>query len=84
MVQMNCKKMDFDIEIMVKMYWQNVAIIFVKTKVSYPENGLSHFHIVKDNILISILHSRLFFGMLFRLPTLLLRKLKAIQFKVKQ
>lgn len=75
-------KMDFDIEIMVKMHWQQVPIIFVPTKVHYPENGLSHFHVFDDNVLISLMHTRLFFGMLWRLPQLLRRKLH--QFKMRK
>jgi len=66
-------KMDFDIEIMVKLHWQGVPMHFVDTKVHYPENGLSHFHVFDDNVLISLMHSRLFFGMLIRLPKLLTR-----------
>ncbi len=69
------KRMDFDIEVMVKLVWQGVSVRFVKTKVHYPEFGLSHFHAFKDNVLISKMHTRLFFGMLWRLPKLLLRKL---------
>lgn len=68
-------KMDFDIEVMVKMHWSDVPIKFVSTKVHYPENGLSHFNVFDDNVLISLMHSRLFFGMLIRLPTILFTKI---------
>lgn len=68
-------KMDFDIEVMVKMHWQGVPMRFVKTKVLYPEDGISHFNVFDDNVLISLMHTRLFFGMLWRLPKLLFRKL---------
>ncbi|MCP4325680.1 MAG: glycosyltransferase family 2 protein [Alteromonadales bacterium] len=68
-------KMDFDIEVMVKLHWQGVPMRFVETKVHYPENGLSHFNVFDDNVLISLMHTRLFFGMLWRLPKLILRKL---------
>ena len=74
-------KMDFDIEVMVKMHWQQVPIIFVPTKVHYPENGLSHFHVFDDNVLISLMHTRLFFGMLWRLPRLLSRKFSQLALK---
>ncbi len=66
--------MDFDTEIMVKMYWENVPIVFVKTKVTYPETGISNFRMIKDNLRITWMHTRLFFGMLRRLPILLWRK----------
>ncbi len=68
------KKMDFDIEVMVKMHWLGVPIEFVTTKVHYHENGLSHFNVFEDNVLISLMHTRLFFGMLIRLPKILFRK----------
>ncbi len=68
------ERMDFDIEILVKLYWQGVEILFHPTKVIYPENGVSHFQGVADNVRITKLHTRLFFGMLKRLPQLLRRK----------
>lgn len=67
-------RMDFDIEVMVRLYWQQVPVLFVPTKVIYPEGGRSHFRVLQDNWLISKMHSRLFFGMLKRLPGLLWRK----------
>jgi predicted LPLAT superfamily acyltransferase len=68
------ERMDFDIEILVKLYWQGVEILFQPTKVIYPEGGVSHFHGVADNVRITKLHTKLFFGMLKRLPLLLKRK----------
>ena len=68
------KRMDFDIEVMVRLYWQGVDVAFVPTKVIYPEDGTSHFQGFKDNVRISWLHTRLFFGMLPRIPSLLMRK----------
>ncbi|MGI2024383.1 glycosyltransferase family 2 protein [Shewanella glacialipiscicola] len=67
--------MDFDIEILVKLYWQGVEILFQPTKVIYPEGGVSHFKAIADNVRITKLHTKLFFGMLKRLPWLLKRKL---------
>ncbi|WP_105264632.1 glycosyltransferase family 2 protein [Pseudoalteromonas sp. T1lg76] len=69
------KRMDFDIEIMVRMYWRGTPSRFVDTQVIYPEDGVSHFQPLADNLKISWLHTRLFFGMLVRLPKLLWRKL---------
>jgi predicted LPLAT superfamily acyltransferase/glycosyltransferase involved in cell wall biosynthesis len=68
------ERMDFDIEILVKLYWQGVDILFQPTKVIYPEGGVSHFQGVADNVRITKLHTKLFFGMLKRLPWLLKRK----------
>ncbi|WP_315905215.1 glycosyltransferase family 2 protein [Vibrio fluvialis] len=67
-------RMDFDIEILVRMYWQGVDIDFVETRVIYPEGGISHFDALWDNVKISWMHTRLFFGMLPRIPALLARK----------
>ena len=67
-------RMDFDIEILVRMYWEDVEIDFVETRVIYPEGGISHFDALWDNVKISWMHTRLFFGMLPRIPKLLTRK----------
>lgn len=67
--------MEFDTEIAVRLYWAGVPIRNVATTVIYPENGLSHFRVGRDNLRISWLHTRLCLGTLFRLPRLLrLRK----------
>lgn len=73
------KRMDFDIEILVRLIWQKVSVIPISTRVIYPENGRSHFNYIRDNILISWMHARLFFGMLYRLPLLLCRKLDRME-----
>lgn len=67
-------RMDFDPEIMVRMHWQGVPFIQRPTKVIYPEQGLSHFRALEDNWLISKMHTRLVFGMLWRAPKLLFRR----------
>lgn len=68
------KRMDFDTEIMVKLYWKEVYPIMISTKVIYPKNNTSNFNIWHDNWLITKMHVRLVFGMLIRVPALLLRK----------
>lgn len=70
------QRMDFDIDIMVRLYWQGVPVRFIKTRVIYPPDGISHFKGLGDNWRISKLHTRLFFGMLPRIPRLLMRRLK--------
>ncbi len=67
------RRMDFDIEIIVRLYWQGLAIVNVPTRVSYPLDGVSHFKMFWDNVWIAITHAKLFFGMLIRLPVLLKR-----------
>ncbi len=68
------KRMDFDTEVMVRLYWQGHRSYFLPTRVTYPQDGLSHFDALKDNVRISWMHTRLFFGMLPRIPTLLFRR----------
>lgn len=67
------RRMDFDIEVVVRLYWQGVDVINIETEVQYPLDGISHFNMLQDNLLISGKHAQLFFGMLRRLPRLLLR-----------
>ncbi|MCJ8272297.1 MAG: glycosyltransferase family 2 protein, partial [Psychrosphaera sp.] len=68
-------RMDFDIEVMVRLYWRGVSTLFLPTKVIYPEDGISHFQPVADNVRITWMHTRLVFGMLLRSPVLLWRNL---------
>lgn len=64
-------RMDFDTEIMVRLYWRGVRSVFVPVKVVYPPDGISHFRMVADNLRITRMHVRLCLGMLWRLPRLL-------------
>lgn len=67
------ERMAFDVEILVRLYWQGLRIVSIPTKVGYPRDGVSHFRAWEDNLRISLTHARLFFGMLARLPQLLAR-----------
>ncbi|MCP3697719.1 MAG: glycosyltransferase family 2 protein [Aliivibrio sp.] len=68
------RRMDFDIEIMVRMYWNETDIRFINTRVIYPEDGISHFDALWDNVKISWMHTKLVSGMLPRIPSLLSRQ----------
>lgn len=68
------QRMDFDPEVLVRLKWRGLGISGVPTKVRYPLNGRSNFKLGLDNWLISRMHTRLFFGMLRRLPMLLTDK----------
>lgn len=68
-------RMDFDIEIFVRLAWEGLEFLVVDTRVTYPEDGLSHFDMLRDNLRISKMHTRLTCGMLLRLPVLLTRKI---------
>jgi glycosyltransferase involved in cell wall biosynthesis len=72
------RRMDFDTEILVRMHWAGVHIVNVPTRVTYPLDGVSHFRMFRDNVFISRMHARLFFGMLWRLPRLLGRRLRKV------
>jgi glycosyltransferase involved in cell wall biosynthesis len=67
-------RMDFDTDILVKLYWQNVPLRWLPTRVRYPVDGVSHFRMFRDNGRMAAMHMRLLLGMLLRLPLLLGRK----------
>ena len=55
-------RMDFDIEIAVRMAWMGVPIVNLPTQVRYlarEEGGVSHFHMLGDNLRIGWMHTRL-------------------------
>ena len=71
------RRMDFDSEILVRLAWRGLETINLPTPVTYPADGVSHFDVLRDNLRITRMHTRLFFGMLRRLPRLLRRKFAA-------
>lgn len=71
------QRMDFDTDILVRLSWRNQPMCWLPTQVRYPVDGLSHFRLFHDNLLISSMHARLFFGMLLRAPLILWRRWQA-------
>jgi glycosyltransferase involved in cell wall biosynthesis len=69
------RRMDFDTEVMVHLVWRGVRVLSVPTRVTYPTDGVSHFDVLRDNVAISKMHTRLFFGMLWRAPRLIGRRI---------
>jgi glycosyltransferase involved in cell wall biosynthesis len=69
-------RMDFDIEVLVRLHWRGLPMQWLATRVTYPSDGVSHFRLLLDNALITRLHARLFLGMLWRAPRLLARRLR--------
>lgn len=63
--------MEFDPELAVRLVWEGVSVVNVPCRVRYPDGGTSHFDLLWDNIRISWMHTRLFFGMLIRFPRLI-------------
>ena len=68
-------RMDFDVEILVRLHWRGVPLRWIGTRVVYPLDGISHFRLVRDNAYMVLLQLRLLAGMLVRLPRLIGRKL---------
>jgi glycosyltransferase involved in cell wall biosynthesis len=64
-------RMEFDVEIVVRLAWEGVPVVNVPTRVRYFAHGVSHFQPWGDNVRISLAHARLTFGMLRRVPGLL-------------
>lgn len=67
-------RMEFDTEIMVRMYWAGFPMYFFPVAVNYPEDGSSHYKLFIDNSRQIRMHIGLVFGMLFRLPRFMIRR----------
>ncbi len=68
------RRFDFDVEAAVRLVWRGVPPINVTAPVKYfnaDEGGVSHFNYVRDNLLLTWMHTRLFCGFVVRLPWLL-------------
>jgi predicted LPLAT superfamily acyltransferase len=65
--------MDFDTDIMTRLYWAGTESLFVPTRVRYPAGGVSHYHMLADNVRMIRLHLVLFAGLWPRIPSLLKR-----------
>lgn len=71
---------DFDPEAVVRLCWQGVNPINLPAPVRYftiEEGGVSHFNYLRDNLLLTWMHTRLFIGFLLRLPFLLVKYLSS-------
>ncbi|MFZ2628805.1 MAG: glycosyltransferase family 2 protein [Rugosibacter sp.] len=68
---------DFDPEAVVRLCWRGVRPINLPAPVRYyraEEGGVSHFRYLRDNLLLTWMHTRLFIGFVLRLPVLLARR----------
>jgi glycosyltransferase involved in cell wall biosynthesis len=73
------RRFDFDVEAVVRLCWRGVRPVNLPAPVRYfsaQEGGISHFNYWRDNVLLTWMHLRLFFGFLLRLPLLLARCLR--------
>jgi glycosyltransferase involved in cell wall biosynthesis len=74
------RRFDFDPEAVVRMCWRGVKPVNLPATVRYfriDEGGVSHFNYLRDNLLLTWMHSRLLLGFLLRLPMLLARRFAA-------
>jgi glycosyltransferase involved in cell wall biosynthesis len=74
------RRFDFDPEAVVRLSWMGVKPVNLPAPVRYftaEEGGVSHFNYLRDNMLLSWMHTRLFFGFVLRLPLLVARRLAA-------
>jgi glycosyltransferase involved in cell wall biosynthesis len=68
---------DFDPEVAVRMCWRGARPVNLPAPVKYfraDEGGVSHFNYLRDNLLLTGMHIRLFAGFIIRLPVLIWRK----------
>ncbi|SFB73169.1 Glycosyltransferase involved in cell wall bisynthesis [Polaromonas sp. OV174] len=73
------RRFDFDPEAVVRMCWLGVKPVNIPATVKYfrpDEGGVSHFNYLRDNLLLTWMHSRLLLGFILRLPVLLVRRIR--------
>ena len=71
------RRFDFDPEAAVRLSWRGVRAVNLPAPVRYlsaAEGGVSHFRYLRDNALLTWMHTRLALGALLRLPVLLRRR----------
>ena len=74
------RRFDFDPEAVVRLCWAGVRPVNIDAPVRYlsaEEGGVSHFKYLRDNTLLTWMHTRLFLGFVVRLPLLIWRRLSA-------
>lgn len=74
------RRFDFDPEAVVRLGWRGIKPVNLDAPVKYfrsDEGGVSHFNYLRDNMLLTWMHTRLFVGFVLRLPLLLMRRFVA-------
>ncbi|MHB1198187.1 MAG: glycosyltransferase family 2 protein [Polaromonas sp.] len=74
------RRFDFDPEAVVRLCWRGVKPVNRPATVRYfrpDEGGVSHFNYLRDNLLLTWMHSRLLLGFILRLPWLMTQRLRA-------
>jgi predicted LPLAT superfamily acyltransferase len=65
------RRMDFDTEILVRLFWIGTPVLGIPVRVIYPPDNLSNFDYLGDNWRITRMHTRLVVTMLLTLPRVL-------------
>lgn len=71
------RRFDFDPDVTMRLCWEGVRTRNLDTPVRYltaEEGGVSHFHYLRDNVLLTFMYYRLFPQYLWRLPSLIIQK----------
>ncbi len=74
------RRFDFDVEAAVRLCWRGVRPVSVRAPVRYlapEEGGVSHFDYVRDNALLTWMHTRLMLEFVVRLPVLAWRRARS-------
>lgn len=69
-------RMSYDIELLVRAFYQSIPTLYINIKVIYPKNGVSNFKAFQDNLKISWMHTKLTTYSLFHLHKILKIKRK--------
>ena len=72
------RRFDFDAEAVVRLSWRGVPVENLPAPCRYytaAQGGVSHFNYWRDNVLLTGMYTRLFFGFLLRLPLLVARRI---------
>jgi glycosyltransferase involved in cell wall biosynthesis len=75
------RRFDFDTEAVVRLAWRGVKPINRDAPVRYlsaAEGGVSHFRYVRDNALLTWMHTRLMIGFVLRLPVLIWQRMRGL------
>jgi glycosyltransferase involved in cell wall biosynthesis len=71
------RRFDFDVEAAVRLVWRGLTPLNLPAPVRYfgpEEGGVSHFNYLRDNLLLTWMHARLFAEFLLRLPSVAWRR----------
>ncbi|MGP1359714.1 glycosyltransferase family 2 protein [Campylobacter sp.] len=62
-LQSSSNRMEFDMEILVNAVRAGTRLKWIPLNVRYEKGGVSHFKMLKDNVLISLMHAKYFFSL---------------------